>query len=91
MGADFLIVALGAGCEVVPILSLEVAMREAVTVREDVQEDGKLSTAGKQTMHLLHWGGGEGGGENASSKKLSCRMFFSSSDRKALEKMAVSG
>lgn len=36
-------------------------------------------------------GVGEGGGENASSKKLSCRMFFSSSDRKALEKMAVSG
>lgn len=36
-------------------------------------------------------GGEEGGGENASSKKLSCRMFFSSSDRKALEKMAVSG
>lgn len=90
MGADFLIVALGAGCEVVPILSVEVAMREAVTVREVVQEDGKLSTAGKQTMHLLHGGGGEGGGENASSKKLSCRMFFSSSDRKALEKMAVS-
>lgn len=62
LGADFLIVALGAGCEVVPILSLEVAMREAVTVGEDVQEDGKLSTAGKQTMHLLHWGGERGEG-----------------------------
>lgn len=62
LGADFLKVALGAGCEVVPILSLEVAMREAVTVGEDVQEDGKLSTAGKQTMHLLHWGWERGEG-----------------------------
>lgn len=62
LGTDFLIVALGAGCEVVPILSLEVAMREAVTVGEDVQEDGKLSTTVKQTMCLLHWGWERGEG-----------------------------